>query len=224
MNEHISLSDCSVYWECPDRFVLVERPSSAVPKIADAITMSVRPLSLSAGLCSQVVLRMREAGVRELSRQEYLAELKLPTGGRRGPQHVTSSEPSLAEHVRQADGRFQLVVGGQLLALHQSFEQILVVAGLGAGLKRLAPDDLSLFEAVMFDPKSGTEYKGHREIRLVHEITPDSLRAKRYPSARAWHFDRRELFVAADVRDALIEQDFPGLSFAPGFSQFAGLG
>lgn len=217
-------------WEEPRRYLL-EVPDRLPPGapgdaadwcvIIDAAKLCLLLVECSGEEWRELRRRMRAAGVRVLTQSELEAERAIVDGSPESPLQVCASEHSSAHHVRLSDGRFQLVSAGPSRPIHGGFEHILVVEPLALLLAQYAADDIAVIDAVVYDPASKTESRVYKEIVPRHELTVQSLFERRHPDARAWHFRREALFLAAPVPQAIAE--YPGLQFHQGFSGYAGI-
>jgi hypothetical protein len=211
-------------WIHPEKHVLVlgwPNAPSASAMIVEATTLAPLVIDTTPDIYAEVTSRMLAGGVEAITPEVYQQRLREPRWGRRDPQHVYASVPTTAHHVRLSDGRFQRVFPGSSTPLHCGFEHILAAVDLAQMLERHCAGDIELVDATIFDPVSRRELSGYRELVVRHELVPEDILEKRYVRARAWHHGREALFVAPEVRDALVEGHFAGVAFAPGFSRFA---
>ena len=142
--------------------------------------------------------------------------------------HATCKIPS-PRFYEVSSGRFQQLDRGVVPPFVPGFRFLLVANDLADFLKGLGLEGARFEDAILYDPRTGTEARTHTCLRVLSSLGDRDildLRAGRPASSltldgcRMLVADDQQYFVSPALREALLKHRFAYLEFSEGFSDF----
>ncbi|SRR5260221_601208 len=120
------------------------------------------------------------------------------------------------------DGRFQLIQQGPIAPVMAGFQYLLIEESLASFLEGLGIERVSYETAVIFNRKSGEEFRTHVRVRVGQFFRPEEVNDIALSGLRFLTMNEQYYFVSPDLKLKLEASNFEYLDFSEGLSSFAG--
>jgi hypothetical protein len=138
-----------------------------------------------------------------------------------GPFHLFANISNSMCCARLKDDRFHIYKPGEPTIILTGYGFILIKEPILSIFKKLCANTAEFKDATVKQTVQGENFSGYYEVDPHEEISPDNSEHIDSSGFKLWHFDKRYLFVSIAVKNELSKLNIKGISFTPGFSEFA---
>jgi len=112
----------------------------------------------------------------------------------------------------------------ELAAILQGYEYLLVERQLAQQIDLLVPSDVRVSDAVIYDPRSGTEIHSHQQVQveILNRFSLDEIESVELSGKRIVLVNDQSIVVSTDLKQCLERPRFSYLKFEEGPGIFVG--
>lgn len=137
------------------------------------------------------------------------------------PYYVESNKDAVGLY-RLKDGRYQMIEQGDVGPFMYGYGYLLVERELAEYLESINLEKATFKSAIIFDHKSGKEYKDHVEVVISQHFSTDQVNDINLEGDKFLVMNNEYIYASPSLKKKLEHSNFKYLEFSEGLSKFAG--
>ena len=124
---------------------------------------------------------------------------------------------------RTGEAEFRVIQAGEPLAMLTNADYILMDEKLKSLLNQVC-GQVTYTSVEVHDNVRKLTLDNYVELKIMNEVTPDSINNEVSEGLRIWHFVNQHVFISDDLKKEIERMYKDEFEFSEGFSYFAGVG